>query len=148
MLDVQSNRLDAFHENDMLVLHALADAIALAVEGARLYTDQKRRADQISTVFEVTHVLTSILDLDRLLEEVVQVIQKRFGYQYVHIFSVHPGRRKVFYLTGSGKRSEQMRLLDFAYDLDAASRDHPICSAQRKNLPGQRCFPGPHLPAQ
>jgi phosphoserine phosphatase RsbU/P len=118
VLDVESHRRGSFHENDMLVLRALADSIALAVEGARLYTEQKHRADQISAIIEVTHVLTSILDLDRLLEEVVRTIQRQFGYQYVHIFSVHPGRRKVFYLTGSGKRSERMRLLDVAYDLE------------------------------
>ena len=119
VLDVQSIRRDAFHENDLLVLHALADAIALAVEGARLYTDLRHQAHQISTVFEVTHALTSILDLDGLLAEVVRAIQKRLGYQYVHLFSVHAGRKKVFYLTGSGARSERMRLLDLAYDLDA-----------------------------
>jgi phosphoserine phosphatase RsbU/P len=118
VLDVESDRRAAFHEYDVLVLRALADAIALAVEGARLYTAQKHRADQLSAVFEVTHVLSSILDLDRLLEEVVRAIQRQFGYQYVHIFSVHPGRRKLFYLSGSGGRSERMRLLDIAYDLD------------------------------
>ncbi len=118
VLDVQSNRRDAFHENDQLVLHALADAIALAVEGARLYTDLRRQADQLSTVFEVTHALTSILDLDDLLDEIVRSIQKRFGYQYVHVFSVHPGRQKIFYLTGSGARSERMRAADTAYDLE------------------------------
>ena len=119
VLDVESDRREAFHENDILVLRSLADGIALAIEGARHYNNQKRRADQISAVVEVTHVLTSILDLDRLLEEVVQVIQKRFNYQYVHLFSVHPGRRKVFYLTGSGRRSEKMRSLDYTYELDA-----------------------------
>lgn len=119
VLDVESDRREAFHENDILVLHALADGIALAIDGARLYNEQKRRADQITAVIDVTHILTSILDLDRLLEEVVQLIQLRFNYQYVHLFSVHPGRRKVFYLAGSGKRSEQMRLLDYTFDLDA-----------------------------
>lgn len=131
VLDVQSERRDAFHESDILVLQALADAIALAVEGARLYTAVARRADQNAAVFEVTHVLTSILDLDRLLDEVVQVIQKRFGYQYVHIFSVHPGRRKVFYLTGSGARSERMRQLDVVYHYDLDDPTGVILSAAR-----------------
>ena len=120
VLDVESDRREAFQENDILVLRSLADGIALAIEGARHYNAQKRRADQISAIVEVTHVLTSILDLDRLLEEVVQVIQKRFNYQHVHLFSVHHGRRTVFYLTGSGWRSEKMRLLDYTYDLDAS----------------------------
>ncbi|MDT9091639.1 hypothetical protein, partial [Escherichia coli] len=73
----------------MLVLRALADNIALAVEGARLYSASQRRADQISVVLEIGHALTSILDRDSLLDEVVSAIQKRFGFPYVHIYSVH-----------------------------------------------------------
>ncbi len=130
VLDVQSDRYDAFHDNDLLVLHALADAITLAVEGARLYTAMQQRAERNSAVFEVSHILTSILNLDQLLEEVVQVIQKRFGYPYVHIFSVHSGRRKVFYLTGSGARSQEMRRLDMAYDLDDSAGIIPHVARQ------------------
>jgi len=132
VLDVQSDRRDPFHDNDLLVLHALADAIALAVEGARLYSAVQQRAERNSAVFEVSRILTSILDLDRLLEEVVQVIQKRFGYPYVHVFSVHPGRRKVFYLSGSGARSQEMRRLDIAYDLDAPAGIIPYAARSRE----------------
>ena len=104
ILDIQSDQLDAFHELDRTVLRALADNIATAVEGARLYSDVQRRAEQISAVFEITHALTSILDLDTLLETVVETIQKRFGYPFVHLYSVHPGRRLIFYWAGSGPR--------------------------------------------
>jgi len=95
ILDVQSDQVDAFHELDRLVLRALADSIAVAVEGARLYSDVQRRAEQISAVFDITHALTSILDLDTLLDTVVETIQKRFGFPFVHLYSVHPGRRLI-----------------------------------------------------
>ena len=119
VLDVQSDQLDAFHELDMQVLRALADNIALAVESARLYSDLKWRAEQISAVYEVSHALNSILDPDRLLEEVVQVIQKRFGYPYVHLYTVHSGRRKVIYRAGSGARSQALQEKSLSLDLDA-----------------------------
>lgn len=119
VLDVQGDRRDAFHDHDILVLRALADAIAVAVEGANLYTDLRRRADQLEAVFEFGRALNSILDLDRLLDEIIRVIHKRFGYEYIHLFALHPGRRKISYLAGSGARSEQMRLADITYDLDA-----------------------------
>ena len=47
VLDVQSDQPHAFHPNDLLVLEALADSIARAVEGARLYGDLRRRADDL-----------------------------------------------------------------------------------------------------
>lgn len=118
ILDVQSDQPDAFHELDRIVLRALADSIAIAVEGARLYSDVQRRAEQISAVFDVTHALTSILDLDKLLEKVVETIQKRFGYPLVHLYSVHPGRRLIFYWAGSGVRSIQMREQQIQISLD------------------------------
>lgn len=118
VLDVKSDRLNGFHEVDILVLHALADNIARAIESARLYTDLKRRAEQISGVFEITHTLTSLLDLDSLLDAAVQAIHKHFGFSFVHLFAVHSGRRKIFYLAGSGTRSEAMRNLEITYELD------------------------------
>ncbi|MCL4562800.1 MAG: GAF domain-containing protein [Chloroflexi bacterium] len=119
VLDIQNNRLNAFHEIDRMVLQVLADNIAVAVEGARLYDNLKRRTDQIAAVSEVSRAITSILDLDQLLDEIVTLLHKRFGYPFVHIFTVHPGRRKVIYQAGSGKRSQAFREQGLTYDLDA-----------------------------
>ena len=118
VLDLQSDQLDAFHEHDIMVLQALADNIALAVEGTRLYGSLERRAEQINAVIEVSHALTSILDLDQLQNVVVDVIQKRFGFAYIHLFSVHPGRRMIFYAAGSGARSQAMRDSEICFGLD------------------------------
>ena len=118
ILDVQSDQLDGFHDTDMLVLRSLADNIALAIEGAGLYTRLQQRADQISAVFEVSHALNSILEPDDLLDEVVRLIRKRFGHPYVHLFTVHPGRRKIIYHTGSGVRAQKLRQNPIIYDLD------------------------------
>lgn len=119
VLDVQSNLLDNFHEMDVLVLHALADNIAIALEEARLYDNLLKRADQLAAVSEVGRALTSILDLDTLLEEVVSLIHKRFGYPFIHVFTVHPTRRKIIFRAGSGHRSEEFKHLELAFDLDA-----------------------------
>ena len=118
VLDVQSDQLDAFHDMDVLVLRALADNIALAVESARLYGAVERRADQIATVAEVSRIINSILDMDTLLKDVVNLIHDHFGYPYVHIFTVHPGRRKIFFQAGAGARSQAMQAQEIAYDLD------------------------------
>ena len=61
-LDVQSNQLNGFHPNDLLILRALADNVARAVESARLYSDLRRRADQLTLVSEVSKSVTSTLD--------------------------------------------------------------------------------------
>ncbi|MBI4928235.1 MAG: GAF domain-containing protein, partial [Anaerolineae bacterium] len=119
VLDLQSNMLDGFHETDILVLSSLADSIALAVQTAHLYTDLEMRAGQLSIVAEFSHILNSILEIDELLSEVVQFIQRRFGFPYVNIFSVHSGRRLAIYQAGSGERSAAMGNEQLSYSLDA-----------------------------
>jgi sigma-B regulation protein RsbU (phosphoserine phosphatase) len=118
VLDVQSDQPDDFQETDMLVLRALAHNISIAVEDARLYGDLQRRADQLSAVAEASRAVASILDLDQLLDEVVNLIHQRFGYPFVHLFTVHPGRRQVIYQAGSGRRSQALRAQEVTYNLD------------------------------
>ena len=108
VLDVQSNHIDAFHPNDLLLLESLADNIARAVEGARLYGDVRRRADQLSLVAEVSKSVTSTLDLRQLMTDTAQLIHDQFGFPFVHLFTVHPNRRMIEYEAGSGKRSKAL----------------------------------------
>lgn len=45
----------------------------------------KRRALQLETASLVGRQMTKILDIDRLLRQVVDLIRKSFGYYHVHI---------------------------------------------------------------
>ncbi len=103
VLDVQSDQPNAFHPNDLLILGALADTIARAVEGARLYMDLRRRADQLTLVAEVGKSVSSSLDLQTLMDNAAALIHDRFGYPYVHLFTVHHNRRLIQYQAGSGE---------------------------------------------
>jgi len=118
VLDIQSDRLNAFHPNDLLVLRALADNIAIAFDGARLYSALQKRAEQLSLASEVGEDITSILDLDELLDRVVTLIQDRLGYPYVHLFTVHSNRRQIIYEAGKGERSQALK--GYVLDLDDA----------------------------
>ena len=100
VLDVQSDQPERFDETDLLVLRALADQIAIAVEDARLYSDLRRRADHLSAVAEVGRAVASVLDLDELLRRVAALIHEQFGYPYVHLHTLDPVEQKVFYRTG------------------------------------------------
>ena len=134
VMDLQSNKKVTFHENDLMVLRSLADNIALAVESTRLYSSLKRHADQLSAVLEINFALSSILDLEELLEEIVKLIQNRFDYPFVHIFTVHPGRQKVVYQTGTAKRSHYLKNHSFAFDLNADHGMVPYVARSGKPL--------------
>lgn len=118
VLDIQSDQINAFSENDIVVLNALTNSIAIAVQNAELYGSLSQRAEQISIIFEISQAINSILDLDELLEKIIQILKIRFKFECIHIFTVHQGRRKVFYQAGSLPQSKELLAQDFAYDLD------------------------------
>lgn len=118
VLDIQSDHIYAFHEMDMMVLRSLADNIALAVEGAWLYAGLQRRVDELATVAEVGRALSSILDFNQLLQQVVDIIFEKFHYPYVHLFLVQPDISRVVFQAGAGERSKKLIIegLDFSMD--------------------------------
>ncbi|MEO8356755.1 MAG: GAF domain-containing protein [Chloroflexota bacterium] len=130
VLDVQSDEEHAFHPNDLLILEALADTIARAVEGARLYSDVQRRADQLTLIAEVSKSVSSSLELRTLMENVANLIHGRFGYPYIHLFTVHQNRRLIEYQAGSGTRSHE--LAGYTLPLDDAQGIIPWVAREAK----------------
>jgi signal transduction histidine kinase len=63
----------------------LADQAAIAIENARLFEAEQRRAEQFRVISQVGRHITSILDIDQMLVQVVQSIQQAFGYEHVAI---------------------------------------------------------------
>jgi serine phosphatase RsbU (regulator of sigma subunit)/putative methionine-R-sulfoxide reductase with GAF domain len=108
VMDIQSDQLHAFHPNDLLILDALAANIARAVEGAHLYSGLRRQADQLTLIAEVSEAATSTLDLSELMQTTAELILEKFGYPFVHLFTVHPNRRRIIYEAGSGARTPEM----------------------------------------
>jgi serine phosphatase RsbU (regulator of sigma subunit)/transcriptional regulator with GAF, ATPase, and Fis domain/anti-sigma regulatory factor (Ser/Thr protein kinase) len=118
VLDVQSDILDAFDDTDMLVLRALADNIAIAVEGTRLFTALSHRADQLASVAEVSNAITSILNIDDLLVEVIRLIRERLGYPFIQIFTVNLGNGDIGYIAGSSPHNAELSAAGLCYKLD------------------------------
>lgn len=117
VVDIQSDRLDTFHPNDLLVLRALADSIAIAINNARLYSDLEHRADQLFIISEVSKDIASVLELEELLSKAALMIQEKLKIPHVYLYSVHQNRRQVIFETGSGERKDALR--GFAISLDS-----------------------------
>ncbi len=79
-----------FASTDPTLLLALAEQAAVGLEASRLYEAQRRRAVQLQTIAQVMRSILSILEIDPLLVEVVNVVRERFGYAHVHVFTVEP----------------------------------------------------------
>jgi len=117
VFDVQSDEINAFHEDDLLVLRALADNIAIAIESTRLYQGMQFRMEQLRTVSEVSRAITFILDTDKLLQKIVSLIQTRFGFPLVHLYTVDPVHKKINFKAGSGEKSIYYQQAGVAFDI-------------------------------
>lgn len=69
VLDLASEKLGDFNDDDILLARSLAEAIALALENARLYAEIRRYAADRSTLYDVARTISRSLVLDDVLAE-------------------------------------------------------------------------------
>lgn len=80
-----SHDLRDFDEEEMRLLISAGQQIGVAVDNAFLFAAQQRRAEQFRVIAEVGRQITSIMDIDQVLDQVVKLVQKAFGYEHVAI---------------------------------------------------------------
>jgi phosphoserine phosphatase RsbU/P len=85
VIDIQSEQPDYFSPEHMRLLQLTASRIGQAIENARLYTRVARQAQTLEVLNEISRELTSILDVDALLERVGQLLRRIIDFQ---MFSV------------------------------------------------------------
>jgi signal transduction histidine kinase/CheY-like chemotaxis protein/HAMP domain-containing protein/HPt (histidine-containing phosphotransfer) domain-containing protein len=67
------------------LLEAIAHQAAMAIENARLFEAEQRRADQFQVIGEVGRRMTSLVAADELLWEIARLIKETLGYYLVGI---------------------------------------------------------------
>ena len=106
-----------FHSVPVDVVEALAAQAQLAFE----YPTPDTRIEHLLTMAEVSRAVVSELDVDALLQLVANLLNERFGYPFIHIFVVHPGRRLIEFKAGYGPYVAQFKGEGLTFSLD----DHP-----------------------
>jgi K+-sensing histidine kinase KdpD len=119
-LTVQSTAEAAFSAEDVFSLQAMADQLAVAINNARLHQQNAqlfqqaaRRAALLQAGAVVSRNITSILDLDELLNSTVDIICKEYGFYYAGIFLVDPtpdeaGKRWAVLRAGYGEAGREL----------------------------------------
>ncbi len=70
VLDIESEIPAFFTAEHQRLLELVASRMSIAVENARLYTRVSRQAQTLTVLNEISREITSILDLDDLLERI------------------------------------------------------------------------------
>lgn len=74
-----------FTQEDVLTLEHLARQAAVAVENARLYALERRRAERLALIARVGQIITAGLALDELLQRAADAVHELLGYPSVDI---------------------------------------------------------------
>lgn len=64
---------EGFSENDLNLLSALSVQGALAIHNSRLYSDLEDRIGELHAIFEIDKAITSAIDLETVLQQIVQM---------------------------------------------------------------------------
>ena len=110
VLDVQSSRLDAFSEMDVLTQQTIADQLSSSIENARLYEETGRRAERLSLVNRISAAAGAVLDLDDLLETVHREVTPIF-------------EADAFFIALLDEKGDT---LDFRIQVDEGRRETPV----------------------
>ena len=85
VIDIESEEVGYFQEEQLRLLELTASRVAVAIENARLYTRVSRQAQTLAVLTEISRDLSSILDLDELLERIGQLLRRLIDYQMFSI---------------------------------------------------------------
>lgn len=107
-MSFQSPRRAAYDEGDLRVLSAMANQVAVAMQKAQLYAQERKRARQLDTIGQVSRQVTAILDLDDLFDRVVDLIRDSFGYYYVGIFATDAEQETVTFQASASAEEQEV----------------------------------------
>ena len=110
VLSVYKEEFHRFDNREIKLLSTIANQAAIAIENARLYERERRRAAQLAMVNEVAKKITSTLELEKLLGTVASAITEIFDYQIVGIYLVDSVSARVVLKALAGEARPELQV--------------------------------------
>ena len=85
VLDCQSDNLNHFDSETVDMLTLFSTQASMALQNARLYSLERRRASQLEAINAIAQQTTAVLDLKELLSKVCLLIQHAFQVSHVSV---------------------------------------------------------------
>ncbi len=107
-LTVQSTEEAAFHEEDIDALQTMADQLAIAIQNSNLHRQAERRSRLLKAANRVGKEVTSILNIEELLPQTVNIICESYNLYYAGVFLVDEANEYAVLRSGYGKAGKAM----------------------------------------
>ena len=105
---VQSTEEAAFHDEDIAALQTMADQLAIAIQNSNLHRQAERRSRLLKAANRVGKEVTSILDIEQLLSQTVNIICESYGLYYAGVFLLDSAGEYAVLRSGYGKAGKAM----------------------------------------
>lgn len=107
-ISVQSKTLNAFSTKDAELLNALGVQAAIAIENTRLFETTQQRLKEVDALYKTSQGLAASLNADELIEDVIALLHKNFGYYHVQIYLLDSSSSDLILKRGSGEIGNQL----------------------------------------
>jgi two-component system NtrC family sensor kinase len=108
-ISIQNQKPNVFTPDESRLLGALGTQAAIAIENANLLQTTQQDLKEINSLYQISRGLAGSLDPEQLLKNVVDLLQKNFGYYHVQLFLVDHDRDALVARYGSGKIGDFLR---------------------------------------
>jgi diguanylate cyclase (GGDEF)-like protein len=86
---VETIRQNDFKTDDVQTLQTLANQVATSIQKARLYASIQEHLQAMTTLQSISQVVSSSLERDEILHNVVRLLKENFGYTYVSVYLLY-----------------------------------------------------------
>ena len=139
VVDIQSELLGYFTDEHLRLLELVASRMSTAIENARLYTRVSRQAETLTVLNEISREITSILDLDDLLERIGQLLKRVIDFQMftILLWNERDGQFEHRFSSRYGERITRIRTVQLGQGLigTAAEERAPILAPDVRRDP-------------
>ena len=152
VVGLSRDEANPWSEDEIVAARTIMDEVAEALDKQRLLDETQRRAWQLETSNEIGHTISSTLDMETLLRQIVDTIKVRFDYYYVAIMLVEGDQ--VVFQDGTTIGDSEVRLEPRGRAMDLDAPTGMIVEAVRSGQPvlsnnvldDPRYFPVPEMP--
>ena len=75
-----------YDDHDLLILQSMASQAAIALDNARLYKQERQRAQQFEALQDIGIKITSLLDMDEVLGKIAEHAKKLMAADFITLF--------------------------------------------------------------
>ena len=118
VLDVQSESLDRFTQDDAQIKTTLASQVAVAMQNLIQYEESQKIATDLSVVAEVGIATATVTETDRLLQQIVDLSKESFRLYHAHIYLLNRAGDTLVLESGAGEVGRKMVAEGLSIPLD------------------------------